>query len=134
MDDLADDGRMVSVEDVFHPGLSVRIEPYEDRVIRVVLDRPPVNAADTTMLQELQTAFESMHERDVDTVVLTGAGRTFCGGNELREFASMNADEAETLMLTVRRAFWALYDCPVPVIASVIWCGIRHRPRACGAV
>ena len=100
-------------------GRRVRVETFADRVPAVVLDRPPVKAADEELLAEVREAFESMHERDVDAVVLTGAGRHFCGGNDLHEFAAMDGDEADRLMRNVRRAFWALYDCPVPVVAAV---------------
>ena len=95
------------------------MEEFADRVPAVVLDRPPVNAADEQLLAEVRDVFESMHGRDVDAVVLTGAGRHFCGGNDLHEFAAMDGDEADRLMRNVRRAFWALYDCPVPVVAMV---------------
>ena len=97
----------------------IRVEEFADRVLAIVLDRPPINAADEILLRELREVFEAMHGEDVDAVVLTGAGRAFCGGNDLHEFAAMDADAADRLMHHVRRAFWALYDCPVPVVASV---------------
>jgi enoyl-CoA hydratase len=97
----------------------VRVDGFADRVARVTLDRPPVNAADARLLTELHDAFDSLRSAPVDAVVLTGAGPVFCAGNDLHEFAAMDADAAEELMSVVRRAFWAVYDCPVPVVAAV---------------
>jgi enoyl-CoA hydratase len=87
--------------------------------MRMTIDRPPVNAADKALHDELYEALVSVGDADVDVLVLTGAGDTFCSGNDIYEFAEMDSVYAEGLMASVRRAFWALYDCPVPVIARV---------------
>jgi enoyl-CoA hydratase len=97
----------------------VRVDTFDDRVARVTLDRPPVNAADARLLSELHDAFDALRSAPVDAVVLTGAGRVFCAGNDLHEFAAMDAERAEELMYLARRAFWSVYDCPVPVVAMV---------------
>lgn len=50
---------------------------------------------------------------------MTGAGKHFCGGNDLTEFQTMTPENAGERMLAVREAFWSIYDCPLPVIAAV---------------
>jgi enoyl-CoA hydratase len=97
----------------------VRVETMAPRVLRITLDRPPVNAADMGLLTELYQVLASVRDRDVDVVVLTGAGGQFCPGNDIYEFEAMDSTYAAELMYAVRRAFWALYDCPVPTIARV---------------
>ena len=97
----------------------LRVDRFTDRVARVTLDRPPVNAADTALLEQLFAVFDGLRGSDVDVAVLTGAGSVFCAGNDLHEFEAMNSEAADELMYIVRRAFWALYDCPVPVVAAV---------------
>lgn len=98
----------------------VKIDEPIERVARITIDRPGANAADTQVLRELHLAFDSVHEAsDIDAVLLTGAGKVFCSGNDIHEFAKMNSDYAAELMYRVRRAFWALHDCPVPVVARV---------------
>src|SRR5262249_29693360 len=55
----------------------------------------------------------------VKVVVLTGEGRHFCAGNDLNEFAMLTPDNSDARMLEVRSAFFAVQDCPVPVIGAV---------------
>lgn len=87
----------------------------------VQLDRPPVNAVTGDMYAEIEWFFTHVDDYlpGVRAVVLTGAGKHFCGGNDLNEFQTMTPENAGERMLQVRQAFWAIYDCPVPVIAAV---------------
>jgi len=93
----------------------------EDTIGLVWLDRPPVNAVNGAMYLEIKRFFS-----DVETylpqarvIVLRGRGRHFCGGNDLAEFQTMTPENAAERMRLVREAFWAIYYCPVPVIAAV---------------
>lgn len=67
---------------------SVRYE-RDGRIGRITLDRPDVlNAIDETMPRELQAAVEDADGDDaVRVIVLSGAGRAFCSGYDLRRFA-----------------------------------------------
>lgn len=90
-------------------------------VLHVRLARPPVNAVNEKMYLELQDLFTSVDRLAPETnaVVLGGRGRHFCGGNDLDEFMTMNSANARDRMFHVRSAFFAIQDCPVPVIAAV---------------
>jgi enoyl-CoA hydratase len=91
-----------------------------DGIAHVVLDRPPVNAVNQEMYREVHGLFSSIAMEDgVQAVVLSGRGNHFCGGNDLGEFTSLDSENSPGRMFEVRRAFWAIYDCPVPVIAAV---------------
>jgi enoyl-CoA hydratase len=61
----------------------------DGRIARITLNRPDVlNAIDETMPAALQAAVEEANsDRDVRVIVLTGAGRAFCGGYDLKRFA-----------------------------------------------
>jgi enoyl-CoA hydratase len=100
-------------------GIMIRVEERRSRVLTITLDRPPVNAANKALLDELRQVLLEAHDTDLDAMVLTGAGSVFCAGNDLHEFAAMTTASGEELMRSVRLAFWALYDCPFPVIARV---------------
>jgi enoyl-CoA hydratase/carnithine racemase len=92
----------------------------DDGIAHVVLDHPPVNAVNQEMYREIQGLFSEIARRDgVQAVVLSGRGKHFCGGNDLVEFMSLDSRNSPGRMLEVRRAFWAIYDCPIPVIAAV---------------
>jgi enoyl-CoA hydratase len=114
--------------------MTVRVE-QTGRVAVVTLDRPPVNALDAATFAALATTFEAFtHDRSVSVAVLTAAGeRTFCGGVDLQdsprrfrpdgrsEDGGPQGDPADQVDpgAVVRRCFWSIYDCAVPVIAAV---------------
>ena len=58
---------------------------------------------------------------DVRCVLLTGAGRGFCPGNDIGEFESerSNAEKARALSEIMNRGRTAMIGCPHPVVASV---------------
>ena len=87
----------------------------------VTMNRPPVNAVNGDMYREIRDFFSDfvLNLPGIRIVVLTGHGRHFCAGNDLGEFVEMTPENAPGRMKTVREAFWAIYDCPVPVIAAV---------------
>ncbi|RYE37694.1 MAG: enoyl-CoA hydratase/isomerase family protein, partial [Hyphomicrobiales bacterium] len=93
----------------------------EGSIGTVWLDRPPVNAVNGEMYEEIKTFFDNIRDYlpDARAVVLAGRGRHFCGGNDLAEFQTMDPSNASERMKLVRSAFWAIYDNPVPVIAAV---------------
>jgi len=65
---------------------TVRLE-VADAIATLTLDRPDaLNALTVTMRQELLAAFRAIaRDRAVRAVVLTGAGRAFCAGQDLKE-------------------------------------------------
>jgi enoyl-CoA hydratase len=91
----------------------------ENRIARVRLDHPPVNAFDSAGWSHLAEVFASLgRNEDVNVVLVEAAGRGFCAGVDIKELA---ADSAA--ITKVNRgcydAFAAIYDCPVPVITAV---------------
>jgi len=74
---------------------SIRYEKEKDgRVARIVLNRPErYNAISTEMPREIREAVERANDDgDVHMIVLTGAGKGFCAGYDLIDFAE--SDEA----------------------------------------
>lgn len=93
----------------------------EDGIATVWLSRPPVNSVNQEMYREIKALFGDPGQlgAGVRVVVLTGAGRHFCAGNDLGEFATLTPENSGERMAEVRAAFFAIYDCPVPVLAAV---------------
>jgi len=56
---------------------------------------------------------------DVRAIVLTGTGKHFCAGNDLDEFVTMSPDNGTERMRRVREAFFAIQECPVPIVGAV---------------
>jgi enoyl-CoA hydratase len=94
----------------------------EDHVAMVTFDRPPVNALNRQAYDEITAFFRTLgDDREVRVAVLTGGGaRAFCAGADLGP-AQARSDEPPPLDsgLPVRDAFWAIYDCAVPVIGAI---------------
>jgi enoyl-CoA hydratase len=93
----------------------------EGPLVIVSLDRPPVNAVDLAMYAEIRDTFNGLRQAFPDgrVVVLESKGRHFCAGNDLADFETMTAANAPGRMQGVREAFWAIRDCPLPVVAAV---------------
>jgi enoyl-CoA hydratase len=99
---------------------SVRVRT-EGPLVLVTLDRPPVNAVDLAMYAEIRDTFSGLRQAFPGgrVVVLEGAGRHFCAGNDLGDFETMTSANAPERMQGAREAFWAVRDCPLPVVAAV---------------
>ncbi|MDJ0949484.1 MAG: enoyl-CoA hydratase/isomerase family protein [Alphaproteobacteria bacterium] len=69
-----------------------------DGVRTVTLNRPDrLNAINPTLLADLAAALtEAAADPETRVVILTGAGRAFCAGDDLKEFDDQAGSEAET--------------------------------------
>ena len=77
---------------------TVLTEDAGDGVRLVTLNRPQrLNAILPELLDDLVGALEAAdRDADVRCIVLTGAGRAFCSGDDLKDFGSQVGDEAMT--------------------------------------
>ncbi|MDE1948031.1 MAG: enoyl-CoA hydratase/isomerase family protein [Burkholderiales bacterium] len=93
-----------------------------DRVAVVTLNRPPVNAQNAEMRAELTQVFDEMSDRDdVMAVVITGAGKVFSAGADIRERPNLGATPGAygRHNRLVRETHNAIAECSKPVIAAV---------------
>jgi 3-hydroxyacyl-CoA dehydrogenase len=61
-------------------------------VLVVTIDNPPVNAASADVRQGLSAAIDHAAADEIAAVVVTGAGKTFVGGADIREFGKPMAE------------------------------------------
>lgn len=92
-----------------------------DHVATVTMCRPPVNAQNARFREELMAIFDSLHDReDVRAVVLTGEGRTFSAGADLKDRPDAERPGAYPRHNRwVREAFYSVMECDKPVIAAI---------------
>jgi enoyl-CoA hydratase len=92
-----------------------------DKVARVIIDRPPVNALTIALYAEIADLFEALGKRtDIHCVVLSARGaRAFCAGLDLHEFLAATVEDDPRRAAIVRRMFHAVRTCAIPVIAAV---------------
>jgi 2-(1,2-epoxy-1,2-dihydrophenyl)acetyl-CoA isomerase len=98
----------------------------QDRIATLTLNRPErLNALGDTLREDLHDAVtKSASDPDVGVLVITGAGRGFCSGGDVksmneREQSGQAAPVGERLSPVRDRVVLALRDCPKPVIAAV---------------
>jgi 2-(1,2-epoxy-1,2-dihydrophenyl)acetyl-CoA isomerase len=98
---------------------TIRVE-QADGVATVTLNRPDsLNALNATMRAELLAAFKALgRDGAVRAVVLTGAGRGFCSGADLRGGAE-ERDFRRVLTTEYNPLIRAIRDLPKPVLAAV---------------
>jgi enoyl-CoA hydratase/carnithine racemase len=97
-----------------------------DHVATVTLNRPEaMNAITRQMYGELEGAFRDAHrDADVRCVIVTGEGRAFCSGDDVKQIMLGEDREASTSRLRDVRprptpAAQAILECDKPVIAAV---------------
>lgn len=92
-----------------------------DNGIAVVTIRRPekLNALDPAHIAELTETFRGLNGDDLRTVILTGEGKAFVGGADIKHMAGLVPDTARAFITSLHHLFTAIRDCPVPVIGAV---------------
>ena len=89
-------------------------------VLTITLNRPDVlNALNRAVHEGLAAALKEARDPEVRAVVLTGAGRGFCVGQDLTEFREAPGDIADRLRTSYHPNVLALRALEKPVIAAV---------------
>ncbi len=91
---------------------------------RVTLNRPDVrNAFNAELIAELTEAFTALgQDAALRAIVLAAEGKAFCAGadlNWMKAFAHYSWDENHADATRLADMLWAIYSCPVPVVARV---------------
>jgi 2-(1,2-epoxy-1,2-dihydrophenyl)acetyl-CoA isomerase len=89
-------------------------------VLTITLNRPEsYNAFTTAMHAALRGALDEAAAGDVRAVVVTGAGRGFCAGQDVTEFRELDHDVGEHLEATYHPNVRAIRALEKPVIAAI---------------
>ncbi len=93
----------------------------QDYIATVVMDRPPVNAQNAAFREELIGVFDALTDRDdVRVAILTGVGRMFSAGADMRERPDPDSPgEYWKFNRLAREGFNAIHECAKPVIGAV---------------
>jgi 2-(1,2-epoxy-1,2-dihydrophenyl)acetyl-CoA isomerase len=89
-------------------------------VLTITLNRPDVlNALNRSVHDGIHAGLEQAQDPSVRVVVITGAGRGFCVGQDLQEFSSGAGNVADNLRENYHRNVLAIRALEKPVIAAV---------------
>lgn len=101
------------------------IETVTDRIATLTLNRPDrLNALSTSILDGLLEALPRLAaDPDVAVVILTGAGRGFCAGGDVKSMAEgtslLNVEDAVQRLRARMEVSRLLHEIPKPTIAMV---------------
>ncbi len=89
-----------------------------DGCLILTLNNPPVNALTGEILQQLAAAISEAAAQDaIQAIILTGAGKAFVGGADIRAFPAIAAGEIPPIEW--QRWMNAVEDSPKPIIAAI---------------
>jgi 2-(1,2-epoxy-1,2-dihydrophenyl)acetyl-CoA isomerase len=92
----------------------------EGAVLTITLNRPDVyNAINRPMHEGLAAGLAEAADPAIRAVVLTGAGRGFCAGQDLREFQELPGGVREALEATYHPNVGAIRALEKPVLAAI---------------
>jgi enoyl-CoA hydratase len=93
-----------------------------DHVATLTMNAPPVNALTRVLSDELTLVLDRISEMDdVRVVILTGEGKVFCAGADLKGRAEMIKGPGDLVAHSrrTRECFHAIRECAKPVIAAI---------------
>src|SRR5687768_12646436 len=100
-------------------GEFVRLE-VEDGVGTIRLDRPPMNAIDEELTEELfDVAVEAGKREDVGAVVIYGGEKLFAAGADVKMMVEMDPIQVRPMITRLQEVFTAVEDIPKVTIAAV---------------
>ncbi len=100
----------------------LNVEIVDTHIAVLTLNSPPVNALTRRLNDELTFALDRISELDaIRVVVLTGAGKVFCAGADLKGRAAVVKEPGDLLAHSrrTRECFHAIRECAKPVICAI---------------
>lgn len=101
---------------------TIHLRAAGPRLLLATLSRADaLNAINTRLGGELLELYSRITAQPTDyrCIVLTGAGKAFCAGGDLKERDGMTREQWQAQHELFERAFVAMLECPVPTIAAV---------------
>jgi enoyl-CoA hydratase/carnithine racemase len=91
-----------------------------DGIGTIRLDRPPMNALNRQVQEEIRAAArEATVNSDVKAVIVYGGEKVFAAGADIKEMAAMSVVEMTDIAAELQSALGSLSTIPKPVVAAV---------------
>jgi enoyl-CoA hydratase len=89
-------------------------------IVVVTVDRPPVNALNAKLIQEIIDTFEELENNEsVAVVILTGAGKAFIAGADIKEVSALDSEEGQKFSALGQGMTNRIDDFPRPVLCAI---------------
>jgi enoyl-CoA hydratase len=98
----------------------VGVEIIEGGIAVLTLDKPPANAMDPAFLSALCDRLDELAaDQSVRALVLTGAGKVFCAGVDLKSVVDYDHAQQQAMVNGLNRMVHTIYGFRVPTVAAV---------------
>jgi enoyl-CoA hydratase len=92
----------------------------EDGIATVTINHPPANTLTPQGLMELESTLDELAKNEhVKVIVITGTGRFFIAGADIRVLVDLDSSTGREMALTGQRIFHTIETFPKPVIAAI---------------
>ncbi|MFK2824567.1 enoyl-CoA hydratase [Bacillus sp. B190/17] len=93
----------------------------EGRTAEILIQRPPANALSSALIADIEQAFNEIEQdKEVRVVLISGEGRFFSAGADIKEFTTVkNGKEFSKLALRGQQVFERIETFSKPVIAAI---------------
>lgn len=96
------------------------IQTFQDHISVIRIDNPPMNPLDVEVMDGLRNAFELLLlEKDVRCVILTGTGKAFVAGADIKELKRWTPEASVILNGKGQQLVNQIERFPAPVIAAI---------------
>lgn len=86
----------------------------------ITLHRPQaLNAINLQLLNDLEQALDDWKTQNLRVLIITGSGKAFAAGADIKQMASFNAVQAQAFALSGQRILRKIEHFPAPTIAAV---------------
>jgi enoyl-CoA hydratase len=95
---------------------------YSDHILTVTISRPKaLNALSIELIDGLSEIIQELYQNnDTKGIILTGEGeKSFVAGADIKEFSSLDPEQAFAFSRKGQQLFKLIEDCPKPVTAAV---------------
>jgi enoyl-CoA hydratase len=96
----------------------IRREERAGGVVVLTLDRPPVNALETSFVRNLSATLEA-ESQEAQALVLTGTGKAFSAGVDTKAAATLDREGQHAGVEAINSLVMTLFALPLPVVAAV---------------
>lgn len=91
-----------------------------DRVALVAINNPPANVLSKSMFEQLSELLDQWeNDEQIKAIVLTGEGRFFIAGADIKEFTQLQSDDAAAMSVQGQQVFDRMEKFPKPIIAAI---------------
>ncbi|MCE5283711.1 MAG: enoyl-CoA hydratase/isomerase family protein [Deltaproteobacteria bacterium] len=93
----------------------------EEGIAVVTINNPPMNALTTAVREQLLAVVEELREKqdEVKVVILTGTGKAFVAGADIKAFPDLTPETAKARLKTTRPLYQQMEDFVRPVICAI---------------